>query len=336
MNYPDNLKLGDTIGICAPSDGISEDKIEKYEKAIEKLRNIGYKVIETVSVRKSTEGRSADAKQRADEFMELYENPEVKLIIFATGGDYIFETFDYLDFNKLKQLPPKWIQGYSDITGYEFLFNTFLEIPSIYCQTIKDYAMEPLFRNLTDALKIASGEEIVQHSFELCEKGWQDIENPNYQYNLTEKVEWKSLNGEKKIEFEGRMIGGCLDNIITYVGTKYDNVKEYIDNSKDNLIWFFDIFAMSTPAICRSLWQLKEAGYFTKCNGIIIGRPLFIREEYGKTYADSYKEALEDLNIPVIYDADIGHVSPQLAIVNGGYSKIIYENGKGEIINYFK
>lgn len=45
-----------------------------------------------------------------------------------------------------------------------------LEIPSIYCETIKDYAMRPLFRNLTDALKIASGEEIEQTSFENMKK----------------------------------------------------------------------------------------------------------------------------------------------------------------------
>ena len=34
MNYPENLKLGDTIGICAPSAGIvNPEKIEKLELA---------------------------------------------------------------------------------------------------------------------------------------------------------------------------------------------------------------------------------------------------------------------------------------------------------------
>ncbi len=335
MKYPEKLKIGDTIGICAPSCGIDQEKYEKLNKAEDALKNMGYKIIETQSVRTNIKGRSAFAEQRTAEFMELYENPEVKLIIFATGGDYIFETFEYLNFEKLKTLPPKWIQGYSDITGFEFLFNTFLEIPSIYCQTIKDYAMKPLLRNLTDALKIASGEEIIQESFELYEKCWPEVEDPNYQYNLSEKVEWKSLNSEDEIEVEGRMIGGCLDNIITYVGTRYDNVKKYISNT-NGVIWFFDIFEMSTPGIYRSLWQLKNAGYFENCKGILIGRPLFVREDYDITYVESYKDALKYLNIPIIYDVDIGHVSPQLAIVNGGYAKISYKCGKGEIRNYFK
>ena len=34
MNYPEYLKVGDTIGICAPSDGIADEvKIRKLELA---------------------------------------------------------------------------------------------------------------------------------------------------------------------------------------------------------------------------------------------------------------------------------------------------------------
>ena len=79
MNYPENLKKGDTIGICAPSGGISkQEKIQELEKAIQQLEEMGYKIIETESVRKEEKGRSNTAEQRAKEFMELLENEEVK------------------------------------------------------------------------------------------------------------------------------------------------------------------------------------------------------------------------------------------------------------------
>ena len=334
MRYPENLKIGDAIGICAPSCGIEQNKLEKLDKAEETLREMGYKLIETASVRQNVKGRSNTAEIRVKEFMELYENPEVKLIIFATGGDFLCETLEYLDFDRIKSLPLKWMQGYSDITGFEFLFNTMLEIPSIYCQTIKDYAMKPLFRNLKDALRIASGEEISQESFDLCEKVGVEEETEDYQYNLTEKVEWKNLNNEEEINIEGTLIGGCLDVIITLVGTKYDKVKDYISKT-NGTIWYFDIFEMPTPMIYRSLWQLKNAGYFEKCNGIIIGRPLFVRDDYEISYKEAYEDALKDLHIPVIYDADIGHVAPQMAIVNGSFTKITSKDGKGKIENYF-
>ena len=41
MNYPENLKKGDTIGICAPSGGIAEeDKIKKLELAEKQLQEM--------------------------------------------------------------------------------------------------------------------------------------------------------------------------------------------------------------------------------------------------------------------------------------------------------
>ena len=81
---------------------------------------------------------------------------------------------------------------------------------------------------------------------------------------------------------------------------------------------------------------MKNSGYFKNCNGIIFGRPLFLREDYETSFNDTVKEFFKDLNIPVICDADIGHVSPQLAMVNGAILKITSENGKGTVETYLK
>ena len=205
MRYPEFLKKGDCIGICAPSDGITkEEKIKRLDAAIKQLTDMGYKIIETPNVRKSEKGKSASAKIRAQEFMSLLENDEVKLIIFATGGDFLCEMIDYLDFEKIKTLKPKWLQGYSDITGIGFLFNTILDIPTMYSQSIKDYAMNPLHKSLIDALDIESGKEVIQNSFEKYEKEWsEDVGNIYEPYNLTENVEWKNITGENNDKFLG-------------------------------------------------------------------------------------------------------------------------------------
>ena len=272
MNYPEKLKIGDTIGICAPSDGITkESKQIKLDEAIKALKNMGYNVIETESVRKSANGRSAPAKKRAEEFMELLENDDVKLIIFATGGDFLCEMLDYLDFEKIKKLKPKWLQGYSDITGINFLFNIILDIPTVYSQTIKDYAMQPLHESLINAIRLESGEEIIQNSFELFEKEWSlDEENPNATYNLTEKVEWKNILGGEKIIMQGRALGGCLDCIRTFFATKYDKINEYLEKYKeDGFVWFLECFEFGTANFLITLWQMKNApslhGIFSDC-----------------------------------------------------------------------
>ena len=129
---------------------------------------------------------------------------------------------------------------------------------------------------------------------------------------------------------QGRSIGGCLDCIKSYIGTKYDKVQEYIERHKeDGIIWFLEVFEMNTAELQRTLWQMKSCGYFKYCKGIIFGRPLFVREDYDTSFNEAVKISLADLNLPVICDADIGHVSPQMAIVNGAILKITSKNGKG-------
>ena len=351
MRYPKSLKLGDTIGICAPSAGISKpEKIIRLDAAIERLKIMGFNVVETESIRKDEMGRSASAEIRAKEFMSLYEDPNVDAIIFAAGGDFLVEILDYLDFERIKNIEPKWLAGYSDITGISFILTTMLEIPTLYTQTIKDFSMIPLHKSLEDALKIMMGEYPVQESFDKCEKKvdmnafTEEMEekvidlseiNPNECYTLEDDVVWKNLYGEEKIEISGRAIGGCLDLIKNVTGTKYEKINEYIQKYKeDGIVWFFDIFESSTPELVRTLWQMKNAGFLNHCNGILVGRALFLREDYDINLEEALKQGLKGLNIPVIFDMDIGHVSPQMPIINGGRIEVMSSNGKGTLKSY--
>lgn len=338
MNYPEKLKKGDTIGICAPSGGIVEEhKIARLEAAIEQLRQMGYQVIETASVRKEERGRSADKKQRAKEFIELWEDDKVKLILYAAGGDFLIDMLEELDFEKLKTTKPKWTQGFSDITTLSFLLNTILDIPSMYCESVKDYAMKPLYKNLTDALDIMSGKQIIQTSFEKYEEEHKETTNPYEGYYLTQKVEWKNIVGKEPIQMQGRALGGCLDCIRNFFGTKYDKIREYTEKYKeDGTLWFLECYEMGTAELYRVLWQMKQAEYFKHCKGILFGRPLFTRNDYDITFNETIKEVLEDLNIPIICDVDIGHVPPQMAIVNGAILKVTLEEGTGKVETILK
>ena len=171
MKIPNNLKSGDCIGICAPSAGIEKpEKQIKLDYAIKQLKEMGFNVIETESVRKDIQGKSASKEIRAKEFLELYLNPDVHAIIFAAGGDFLVEMLECINFYELKNVPSKWMAGYSDITGISFLMTTILEVPTLYTQTIKDFAMKPLHKSLEDTIKIMMGENVLQESFDKCEK----------------------------------------------------------------------------------------------------------------------------------------------------------------------
>ena len=141
----------------------------------------------------------------------------------------------------------------------------------------------------------------------------------------------------KEIIMEGRTIGGCLDCVDTLIGTKFDMVKEYIQKYKDDgILWFLECYETNTPQLERTLWKMKHAGYFEHCKGIIFGRPYILREDYEIGEDEAILATLGKLNIPIIAGADIGHVPPQLAIMQGAILKITSKEGKGTVETYLK
>lgn len=347
MRYPDDLKVGDTIGITAPSAGINkEKKILRLENAERNIKNLGYKCIETENVRTNEYGRSSDGKTRAKEFMELWKNKDVKVIISAEGGDFMPEMIDCLDFEEIKKLKSTWFQGHSDNTHLEFLLTTICDIATIYGSNIKPYGMKKPGRDLLDSLKLMSGEEIEQKNFDKYEENWlekimkgevDDDEDPYAGYKLANKVEWKNLKDEEKINIHGRALGGCFDVITNIIGTKYDKISDFIEKYKeDGIVWFLEVFEMSTPQLFVHLWKMKNAGYFKYCKGIVFGRSIMLREDYGIDFKKTLLDALGELDIPVIYDADIGHLAPTVNMVNGSIVDITSENGKGIVKTYFE
>ena len=340
MRYPEKLNKKDYIGVTAISDGANKEiDFLRMDNAIRNLNSLGYNVVETENARKSVNGRSSSKEERITEFMKLWNDDKVKSILFTTGGDFAFEILEDLDFEKLSKTNPKWIAGYSDITNLGFILTTNYDIATIYGPNYKSYGMKNLHESLLHEIRLMNGEEFVQESFEKCESVEDFVEtiDPYEEYNLTKKVEWKSLKGEEKLEFSGRCLGGCFDIIMNLMGTKFDKVSNFINKYKDDgIVWFLETFEASTPQVEINLWKMKNAGYFENCKGIILGRPLFIREDYELNYIDAVKEVLGDLNIPIICDADIGHLAPQMPIINGSILEVKYENGKGKIKNILK
>lgn len=167
MRYPRNLKIGDYIGVTAPSEGISKiADMPRLDNVKNNFAKLGYNYLETPNVRTNNKGRSSSAEERAKQFLELWKNDDVGAIISATGGNFIAEMIDKLDFEEMKKLEPKWFQGYSNNTELTFLFTTILDIACIYGQTIKDFGMADWHQNLKNSIEIMSEKEIVQESFE--------------------------------------------------------------------------------------------------------------------------------------------------------------------------
>ena len=89
MRYPQFLKKNDTIGITAMSAAIN-DKLGEYENSINYLKSQGFDIKQSTNV--FTSGLvSGSAKERIRQLNALLNDPVVKAIIIARGGDLLFE-----------------------------------------------------------------------------------------------------------------------------------------------------------------------------------------------------------------------------------------------------
>ena len=169
MIYPQFLNNNGTIGVTAPSAG-AEDEIDifRIENATKKLNELGINVFETPNCRTSFGVRSSDAKTRAKELESLFENNDVDSIVCWAGGEFLVEMLSYVNFDIIKN-NPKWLQGYSDITGVSFAITTLLDIATIYGYNFKIYAMEEWHESIENNLEILKGNILEQTSYELYE-----------------------------------------------------------------------------------------------------------------------------------------------------------------------
>lgn len=322
MIYPSFLKEGSHIGITAPSAPIPEGKAAGFALSLSHLQAAGFTLHETPSVR--GEGYvSAPGKVRAAELKTLAEDPETDMIFCATGGDFLIDMLPYVDFEVLRQ-NPKWIQGYSDPTGLLFPVTTLCDVATVYGCNAGGFDMEELHPSLTDNLALLKGDIRPQHSFPFYEgsKGAGA-------YNLDTPVVWKTPNGD--VDVKGRLIGGCIECLADLIGTPYDGAAAFARRyAEDGILWYFDIFAMKAETVYNTLWHMKQAGWFENAVGFLFGRVLFSGSFLGLSYEEAIRRAL-GTEVPLILDADVGHVAPRMTVINGAMAHLTAKDGKGAL-----
>lgn len=139
---------------------------------------------------------------------------------------------------------------------------------------------------------------------------------------------WKT-NGNMPVSVKGRAIGGCLDLFPSIIGTRYDKTKEFIERyGDDGILWFLESCDLNPAGVVRALWQMREAGWFDKTVGFVFGRPHIGEEFFGCGFIEAVTELLGS-SVPMIFDADFGHKSPILPIVNGSIMTAEVKDGRG-------
>jgi len=331
MRRPEFLKEGGVIGFVAPSFGcnISPYK-EAFSNALAKFDAMGYKTKLGPNCYKGDGvGISTSPDACAAELMEYMSGDEADVLISCGGGELMCEILPYMDFDRLSKAKPKWFMGYSDNTNFTFLYTTCCDTMSIYGPCASTFGMSKWHESLHDAMGLLSGKKSSVGNYELFElESLKSPENPLAPYHVTQKTHL--LCDEGHVAMEGRILGGCMDCLVTLLGTRYDKVSEFNRRYKDDgVIWYLESCDLNPFGIRRAMWQMREAGWFDMAKGFLIGRPYHYGEEmFGLDNYEAVKGIIGELGLPIIMDCDIGHVAPMMPLINGAYACVEYTDGK--------
>ena len=318
---PNYITNNPKIYLVAPSFGTTTTPYkERLQKALKNLKRMNAEIIIGPNVFKDDYPcASTNALDRAKEMIDALKS-DADIIWSVGGGEIMCEILEYINFDELKNIKPKWFIGYSDNTNMILPLATKLNMESIYgpCAPslyINEYEVK-------ETIEMLKGKRVFKgyKSFQLAKN---DEIYPKYHLDKRNKL--SAYNYDKP--FEGKLLGGCLDCLVTLSGTKFDNVAEFTKNSKEKIIFFLEACEMNPMDIMRGLFQLKNTGWFNNVSGFIIGRSMFYgMEQFGMYDKDAYIESLKYLNVPMIFNCYFGHLGPTISIRSNAYAKISIEN----------
>ena len=287
---PQKLKIGDTIGVVAPSSPIIGDNIDELNRAKEIVERSGFKVKYSKNLFSNTNGYSSTAKEKADDINSMFADKEVKMIWCAKGGNNSNSTFEYLDYELIKQ-NPKIICGYSDITSITNMITEKTGLVTFSGTNFKTIATDETDFSYKQALS-----RFVDESLELGTK--------NEEYVTIQKG-----------KASGELIGGNLTLIRGMVAGKYS-----IDFT-DKILFLEELGFESEPAmVSNNLYYMKQNGVFDKIKGLWIGN---YEHESGISLEKIIMDALEGkYKFPIIKSNNFGHTEIKTVIPIGAKVEI--------------
>lgn len=333
FRLPPALEKGDKVAIIGTSGGVQEFP-EVLEKGAERLKNrFGLDPVIYDTAEKDTEYLNNHHKEKAEEFMEAFENPEIKGVIALTGGDQQLRMLKYLEPERLKNNPTRFY-GISDNTNlHVYLWN--LGIQSFYSGQILDDLLaegeigEYTYKYLEKAFfqdQIGVVEPAEQFTDDYLDLFQDEITDDRKRYDDSGWDFW-NFDGEK---VEGRVWGGCFE-IIYWLMASDTHMPDLEELEGGILALETDEEYPSENEVKRWLMCMGERGMLQKFSAIIVGRPmrsplfgedksLEEKQEYNEDQKQAIKEEINNYcpETPVIFDFDFGHTHPKLPLPMGG------------------
>ena len=336
VRYPAPLQPGDTIGVTAPSSGVEEELHPRLDFCVEHLRRLGYQV--RVGDCMSGDGLvSAPAADRAAELTAMLLDPQVRAVVPPWGGELAIDLLPLLDYDRLAGAEPTWVVGYSDTSTVLTPLTLRTGIATLHGANLMDtpFALPEGLAHWLDVATAPAGATVAQTAATHRQEAWPDFRvQPDVAVmELTVPARWQVLGEARDVRASGRLVGGCLDTMAMLPGTPYGDVGAFADRpAPEGLLVYLEVCDAPAAEVSRMLHHLRYAGWFDRATGVLVGRtPAPPTGDFSQH--DALRHALGDLPVPVLLEVDIGHLPPQLALVNGALATVeLTGSGRGTLV----
>jgi muramoyltetrapeptide carboxypeptidase LdcA involved in peptidoglycan recycling len=321
IRYPAPLQPGDRIGVTAPSTGVPGTLQRRVDFCVAHLRERGYDVV-VGDCMDGASATSAPAAERAAELMDLLLDPAVRAVVPPWGGELAIDLLPLLDFAAVAGAEPTWLVGYSDLTTLMLPLTLLTGAATLHGSNLMDtpYAAPEPLAHWLDAARLPTGGELRQDAAPAyLVDPWDDyVAHPDVSsWTLRGPGRWKVLGEPRDVLVSGRLLGGCLETVSMLTGSAYGDVPGFAaEQAPEGLLLYVEVAEADAFTAARMLHGLRLAGWFDAANAVLVGRPAGPGSPHF-SQVDALAHAVGDLGVPVLYDLDIGHVPPQLAVVNG-------------------
>lgn len=281
---PCPLKAGDSIAIAAPGAYLTREGSAYLDKAVSTLEGLGFHLKATPDPHRRNHYFAGSDRERAEELMALFSDPDIRAIFCARGGYGSQRVIPFLDHNLIRRNPKVFV-GSSDITA---LLVYLLE----QCHLIPFHGPNVATRQFLEG-----NTKKTQGSL----KETLDVGFP------CEVPVCKPL---KEGIGKGKIKGGCLSLVVTTLGTAYE-----IDLR--GAVLFIEDSNEPPYRIDRMLTHMRHAGKLDQLEGLVLGEMVGCQNRDGIDLESVILDIFDDLEIPIVLGFPSGHGRTSLTIPLG-------------------
>lgn len=330
--YPPKPQPGDAVAVLSPGAALPEVFPAPYELGLRRLqRDFALRPVEYPTTR-----RWSSPQARADDVMAAFADPDIKAIVTSIGGSDQLKILRYLDPQVILDNPKPFF-GTSDNTNlHHFLFN--LGLVSYYGGTVMTMLGRPGGINdhsayaFTMAMFTSEWYDLrPADAYTDMERDWSDPTWADQPPEMLPGTGW-AWHGPRT-PVEGRLWGGQLEIVDFQLRTnryllpeeEYDGAVLFLETSEE---------MPSSEYVWRSLMCLAERDLLQRFSALLMGRPkgwsLDRRHSpvRRRAYVEAQHEAVLEIyreykiDVPIVFDVDLGHTDPQIVVPHGGLVRL--------------